>query len=896
MKRFIFVTFGCYFSIFLSWATIYNGTCGTNLTWSLNTGDSTLIISGVGENLQMSFAQSSYNCPWKKYKSYIKYVSLPNGLANICGYAFTEHTAIESISIPNSVTSIGGSAFASCTSLRVVSGGENVSSIDYQAFSGCNSLTSILDMQHMESIAANAFHRCESLEVVYLNEGLISIDSYAFSGCISLKTLTIPESAVSIAGKAFNTCTSLDSVIINGGFSNNSTIDNDIFTNCTSLKTIIWNAKDYTIPLYKEESFLSAQEGDYYPPIYKQITSVIVGGNVDSIPQGLFSQMTKLKSVTLLDGVKYIGAEVFSGCTKLTSVNIPTSVVNIGKKGFYGCKSLQSIVLPDSLNVLKEYLFDECTALRSVFFPQALDSIGMDAFRNCQSLQSINLPQSLTVIVSGAFNGCVGLTAVTIPQNVTSFGRKVFAGCSNLTTIVWDARNCTSVDSSEPCFYDIREQISSFTFGEDVELVPNKICYGMSLLDTIILPDGVKTIQTYAFENCTSLKHLQIPSSITFFNGSAVIGCDSLNAISIEDLGAWCNINFDGNPLRYVHNLYLNNELLTDIVIPNSVSVLGHYAFEGCTSMNSITIPYSVTKIGYRAFKDCTGLTMVTIPNSVDTIGSLAFESCSSLDSVCIGTHVSYIGGDVFYDCPALRSATCLAVTPPQIERCNGVIFGWRDVYNPESNNGFYFQQVNMYVPQRSIGLYKSFNKLDCYGQWGGEGWSHLKNYYPISQALEVLVDTVSVTEVTENSATIEWPIVPEADTYEVEVKSWHFVYFIEVTSTGLVFKLGLMYFAPNRDHSRSYMATTTSSGWKYTITDLAEGETYTYTVTAKNGYGSVIDVKSGTFTTASTSVPTDIVDTFANPSAPKDGKVLYDGHLYILRNGQAYDLTGRKL
>ena len=97
---------------------------------------------------------------------------------------------------------------------------------------------------------------------------------------------------------------------------------------------------------------------------------------------------------------------------------------------------------------------------------------------------------------------------------------------------------------------------------------------------------------------------------------------------------------------------------LTSITIPNSVTSIGDLAFDGCTSLTSITIPDSVTSIGKSAFYGCTSLTSITIPNSVTSISGSAFSGCSSLTSITIPNSVTWIGDWAFNGCTSLKSVT----------------------------------------------------------------------------------------------------------------------------------------------------------------------------------------------------------------------------------------------
>ena len=114
---------------------------------------------------------------------------------------------------------------------------------------------------------------------------------------------------------------------------------------------------------------------------------------------------------------------------------------------------------------------------------------------------------------------------------------------------------------------------------------------------------------------------IAIPSTlggypVTSIGESVFYNCTSLTSVNITDIAAWCNISFSdsySNPLLYAKNLYLNGELVTDLVIPEGVTSIGKWAFYNCTSLTSVTIGNSVTSIGSDAFCDCSNLESVYI-------------------------------------------------------------------------------------------------------------------------------------------------------------------------------------------------------------------------------------------------------------------------------------------
>ena len=176
-------------------------------------------------------------------------------------------------------------------------------------------------------------------------------------------------------------------------------------------------------------------------------------------------------------------------------------------------------------------------------------------------------------------------------------------------------------------------------------------------LTSITIPSSVTSIGEGAFEDCSSLTSITIPNSITSIGNRAFDGCTGLTSINVaSDNNYYSGINgvlFNKKKTELIR--YPEGKSQTSYTIPNSVTSIGDYAFEGCGGLTSITIPDSITSIGYWAFHGCGGLTSITIPNSVTSIGYGAFWGCSGLTSITIPNSVTSIGIRAFDDCSGLK-------------------------------------------------------------------------------------------------------------------------------------------------------------------------------------------------------------------------------------------------
>ena len=272
----------------------------------------------------------------------------------------------------------------------------------------------------------------------------------------------------------------------------------------------------------------------------------------------------------------------------------------------------------------------------------SVKSIGSYSFYYCTGLTSIVIPNSVTSIANGAFYYCSGFTSIEIPNSVTSIENSAFYHCAGLTSINVAAGNSK---------YDSRDNCNAI-----IETATNELLRGCN---NTIIPNSVTSIGNNAFAYCSGLTSIEIPSSVTSIGSSAFSGCYGLKEVHTSDISAWCKITFGdcfANPLWQSENLYLNGELITELVIPDGVTEIKGYAFYGCTGLTSIEIPSSVTSIGKEAFHYCTGLTSIEIPNSVTSIGENAFCNCSGLTSITIPNSVTSIGYYAFQYCYGLTN------------------------------------------------------------------------------------------------------------------------------------------------------------------------------------------------------------------------------------------------
>lgn len=500
-------------------------------------------------------------------------ISINAGTKGIADCAFDGCGGLTSITIPNSVSYVTESAFVDCTGISSITVSDGnakyhsegnclietakkqlvlgcktsvipsdgcVEIIGESAFRDCTDITSVTIPNSVKSIGSRAFLNCADLATVNFGSGLTKIGSSAFSDCTALTQIIIPEGVKSIDGAAFEGCTSLSQITVPVSA---TIIDSGIFDN-----TAWYNSQPDGMVYIGKIAY-------GYKGIMPADTSITLSTDTTSIANRAFEKCENLIAITIPANVVYIGEYTFLECKGLSLITvaggnakynsngnclietsnkklilgcknsvIPTdgSVSIIGECAFRNCIGLTDIIIPSGVTVIEDSAFSECEALETITLGSDVTSIGNSAFYNCSSLTSITIPNSITEINEIAFYGCTSLTEVTIPSQIANIEVFAFANCTGLATITVAEGN-TKYHSANNCI---------------IETASKTLIAGCKT--SVIPTDGsVTSIATGAFDHCTDLTSITIPSSVTSIEDSAFFACTNLDNIIFENQSCW---------------------------------------------------------------------------------------------------------------------------------------------------------------------------------------------------------------------------------------------------------------------------------------------------------------------------------------------------------------------
>lgn len=596
----------------------------------------------------------------------LKSLTLPKDITSIGKSAFFSCTGLTSIELPNKVTSIGETAFYECSNLTSLTLTSNITSIGSHAFLGCSQLKEVrynilddlatyIQTDHPE-IVVDYDSNCEfkyyqnNQEITSLKipAGTTSIGKNVFQKYKGIQSLTFSPALTSISDLQFS-CdfSNLKSVSVGwqdpiaaGNFFKDADMRKSTLyvpqgTKLPYAIADVWAGFGNIIEYNNQATITLEQPGTLSQEISAsdkyRITNLKVKGDINGTDLGFLREMAgvsvtgektdgelanlDLSEAKIVSGGDYyyqdynatkyytkddeLGVCFFSNCSSLKSITLPGYLKSVGDFAFSNCSSLETLNLPSGITSIGNYAFWYCENLTSLTLPSGLISIGDRAFENCYSLTSLEFPSSLTTLGDLVFAGCYGLTNLTLHSNLTEVkSNYLFGGNSNYNNLkdvryIIDSDLETYLQSNHPIFYEINCGIKYYLNDQEIT--------------TLEIPSGITSIGDGVFLSNKSLTNLTLSSKVSSIGISAFYYCDNLKDVRYyiyDDLATYIQ---NGHPDFYVGGIkyYWNDQEITTLEIPTSVTSIGNNAFYGCSGLTTLNLPSNVTSIGDRAFGYC---------------------------------------------------------------------------------------------------------------------------------------------------------------------------------------------------------------------------------------------------------------------------------------------------
>ena len=576
--------------------------------------------------------------------TYITYNNNQYRVNTIGSGAFKDCKSLISVSIPGIVTIIGD-AFQNSSVTSVVVG-NSLASFNPAAFKGCALLTtfSLPETNPNFCIEDGVMFSKDKTKLVWYMKHLKTGTSYV-----------IPDYVTYIGTYAFNECSNLVSITTHDGIVG---IGTGAFRECSALETFIIPDEvirdkineGYTLPNYIFENCFS-------------LTTVTIGKNVETISNTTFKGCNKLSKIiwrsskfnlpwssasplnesdndfpnridTIVFEADTVPAYICQTWKKLKMARFADGVKVIGQCALSECDSLDTVELSNTLSVLRKRAFWSCKSLKSISIPYSVDTIGSGCFLSCKKLEHVQLADGIKYIDGGAFARSDSLKSLVIPNTVKYFGD--LYDCPSLSSITVGEDLDTMV-----CVFAQCTSLSSIVWNAKRGVCKCEEHAFPNQLTSIIFGDKVERIPSRICRLQSNIPSIVLPNSVTEIGAYAFSGCST----SIP-------INIPAN-VRIIEDYAFAETSFKNLELGSTLETIGNGAFCGCGALKKVQFGLNVSCIGMNAFAG-TAIDTISLPNGISRIENFTFRNCAALQSITIPENVHYIGGSAFEYCVLL--------------------------------------------------------------------------------------------------------------------------------------------------------------------------------------------------------------------------------------------------
>ena len=533
-----------------------SGTCGENLTWTLDS-EGTLTISGEGPMDNYTYTGNidkikTTTAPWFRDDLTVKKVVIGPGVTKLGHYAFAALRDLESVSLPEGEgvsLVINSYVFANCDALESIYLPESITKMGNGNFRNCSKLTTANIPASLTALGTYTFKNCVSLKDVDMGEWNYTVDSLygLFYGCSSLEYIDLPDNLINIGYDMFNMCTSLKEIDLPAGI---KYIGDCAFSDCVNLTEITFPSKLQTI--------------SYSAFFGTSIETVTIPASVLYVQRGAFAGCPKLTEILVEDGnhgfVSIEGVLYESDLSEVVQVpggytgvlNIAEGVQRIGDDiviGFDSVPGITEIHLPSTLVDFDNdfYMCPNVTAIRvaednptwfssddgAVYAKDLSRLLAVPAGYPNKDFYILDGTQQIsgaTYLGGNAFTNCTNITDIHFPASVCNITTRLFTNCGTLTGF-W-------VDEENPTYYSTEDGIVlNRAYTKTVDEAEVTVAEGSEVwafpigrTDACVLPEGVTTLTEWSLARA-GIQSLTLPESFRTFEEDSLYGCEALNWI-----------------------------------------------------------------------------------------------------------------------------------------------------------------------------------------------------------------------------------------------------------------------------------------------------------------------------------------------------------------------------